>query len=158
MRPLSFLILFPLVLSAGCSKALSPDDFLTKALEGDNSEISLGTLAAQKGGAAVAAYGRSLVADHTKARAAAVAVALRNGVSDTTSLLPEASKERAKLDGLSGGDFDKEFASYMVQDHKEDIADFTKEAQSSAPADIRKMAQDTLPDLRKHLAMAQSLK
>lgn len=147
-----------LALATGCSKPLSPSEFLTKAIQGDNSEMKLGALAATKGGSAVAGYGRSLLADHTKARAAAAEVASRHGVVPPTDLLPEASKERAKLDGLSGNDFDKEFANYMVKDHKEDISDFTKEADSDAPSDVKKLAQDALPDLRKHLAMAQALK
>jgi putative membrane protein len=157
MRRISVMVFVPLALTAGCSKPLDPKEFLTKAIQGDNSEMTLGGLAAIKGGPAVSEYGRTLVADHTKAKASAAAVASRNGVEPPSDMLPEASKERTKLDGLSGKDFDKEFASYMVKDHKEDISDFEKEAASNAPADVKKLAQDTLPDLRKHLEMAQRL-
>ena len=155
MRPIICLSLVPLALAAGCARAPTPNEFLTKAIQGDNSEMMLGALAATKGGPAVAEYGRTLETDHTRARAAAVAVAAHYGMTPPTDMLPEARKEQTKLEGLSGSDFNKEFASYMVKDHESDIADFEKEASSDAPADVRKLAQDALPDLRKHLAMAK---
>ncbi|MEO7689392.1 MAG: DUF4142 domain-containing protein [Sphingomonas sp.] len=155
MRPFIYLSLMPLALVAGCAKTPTPNEFLTKAIQGDNSEMMLGALAATKGGPAIAEYGRTLEVDHTKARAAAVAVAARYGMTPPTDMLPEARKEQRKLEGLSGSDFDKEFASYMLKDHESDISDFEKEASSDAPADVKKLAQDALPDLRKHLGMAK---
>lgn len=157
MRPTFAVLLFSLSLAAGCSQPLTPKAFLTKAIRGDNSEMTLGALAVSKGGSAVADYGRALVADHTKAKAAATAVAARYGLTPPSDLLPEASKERTKLDALSGAAFDKEFVSYMIDDHKGDISDFTKEAGSDAPADVKGLATDTLPDLQKHLDMAKRL-
>ncbi|MEO5868044.1 MAG: DUF4142 domain-containing protein [Sphingomonas sp.] len=157
MRHKMIVLLLPLVAVAGCAKPLSPTEFLTKAIRGDNSEMTLGALAAVKGGTAVADYGHALEADHTKARAAAVALATHYGMTPPTDLLPEANEEQKKLQGLSGNDFDKEFVSYMVKDHEGDISDFTKEAESSAPDDVKKLAKDALPDLQKHLDMAKRL-
>ncbi|HXH16409.1 MAG TPA: DUF4142 domain-containing protein [Sphingomonas sp.] len=158
MRMRTFLLLAPALVALACSPAVSPNAFLTKAIQGDNSEMRLGAIAASKGGSAVAEYGRMLVADHTKARADAVAVATRYGVTPPTEVLPEASKEQDKLAGLTGTAFDREFVSYMLDDHKSDISDFMKEIDdSSTPADVRKLAQDTLPHLRTHLDMAKRL-
>ncbi|CAN5346664.1 DUF4142 domain-containing protein [soil metagenome] len=157
MRPLIVAVLIPLLGASACSKTLKPDEFLAKAIRGDNSEMQLGALAAKMGGSAVAEYGRSLEADHTKARAAAVAVAAQHHVIPPTDLLPEADKEQQKLKALSGADFDKEFVSYMISDHKGDISDFRKEAESDAPADVKKLATDTLPALQNHLDMAKRL-
>ena len=52
--------------------------------------------------------------------------------------------------------FDREFARYMVQDHKTDISDFEKQVATGdkATADL---ARQTLPVLRKHLATAEHL-
>ncbi len=146
-----------LLTTTACSKAPEPKEFLIKAIRGDNSETQLGAMAAQRGGPAVRAYGQTLVADHTKARKEAERVAVRHGVQPPTDLLPEASDEQQKLAKLQGADFDKEFANYMVKDHKEDVSDFTKEAQSHAPDDVRALAQGALPDLQKHLDMAKRL-
>ena len=55
-----------------------------------------------------------------------------------------------------GEKFDHEFAKAMVEDHKNDIREFEKEAKkkNDPAADF---ANETLPTLRKHLEMAQSL-
>jgi predicted outer membrane protein len=45
----------------------------------------------------------------------------------------------------------------MIDDHKGDISDFTKEAKSDAPSDVKALARDALPDLQKHLDMAKRL-
>ena len=85
----------------------------------------------------------------------AVAVAAHYGTMPTAVMLPEAREEQTKLEGLSGSDFNKEFASYMVKERESDISDFEKEASGDAPADVKKLAQDALPNLRKHLAMGK---
>jgi putative membrane protein len=58
---------------------------------------------------------------------------------------------------MTGAAFDKEFASFMVDDHKKAIAMFEQEAASSDPAQVTALATKTLPTLKAHLAKAQSL-
>ena len=43
----------------------------------------------------------------------------------------------------------------MVQDHKKDIAEFQKEANSGSDPDIKNFASQTLPTLQHHLQLAQ---
>ena len=147
-----------LSLVAACSSETSPKAFLTEAIKGDNSEIQLGAAAAQRGGPAVQNFGQMLVADHSNARQAAVGVAASYGLNPSDDITREASEERDKLGKLEGSAFDAEFVRYMIDDHTKDIAAFEKQAQSKAPANIRNLAAQKLPELRKHLAMAQSLK
>ena len=131
--------------------------FLKKAQEGDNSETALGNMAARKGASeGTRAFGKMLATDHTKGKAQAVAVAKAEGAPVTDDMAPEAKAEATKLQGLSGPAFDREFARYMVQDHKTDISDFEKQAANGdkATADL---ARQTLPVLRKHLATAEHL-
>lgn len=60
------------------------------------------------------------------------------------------------LASLSGKKFDRAFVKAMVKDHKQDIAKYTKEAKTSnSPAS--NYAETVLPDLHKHLRMAESL-
>ncbi len=126
--------------------------FVHKAVEGDNSETRLGALAARKGQSpAIRAFGQMLETDHSNGRIEAAALARKVHTYAPQSMTPEAIAEQQKLDKLSGKDFDREFASYMVKDHKEDIADFESEASSSDPAVITTFAKKTIPILRKHL-------
>jgi len=143
--------------AAGCAKAPTPKEFLAKAIQGDDAEMLLGTLATTKGGTAVADYGRTLAADRAKNRAAVVSVAAHYGMTLPSDLLPEARKQLSKLEGLSGSEFDKEFLGDMVKNHQSDIADCTSEAAGPAPDDVRMLAQNTLPDLQKDLDSARHL-
>ena len=142
---------------ATAATAATEQSFLKKALEGDNSEMTLGRMAQDNGATAgVRDYGKMLSEDHAAAKKKALPVAQSHGVPDTDELAPEAKKERAKLQKLHGRAFDREFAKYMVKDHKHDISDFEKAARSSDP-ETQKFAEGGLPDLRKHLKVAQSL-
>jgi putative membrane protein len=142
---------------AGAALAGADQIFLKKALEGDNSEVALGQLAEQHASSpAVRDYGRMLHEDHAAAKAKALPIAQAHGVPDTAEMAPEAKTEAKKLEALSGAAFDREFARYMVSDHKKDIADFEKQARGG-DAPTAALARDTLPDLRKHLKAAQQL-
>ena len=144
---------------AGVSPALAaPDAFLTKAIQGDNSEMRLGKLAQTRGqSAAVRRFGATLARDHAAARRAALPVARRHNVAVSDDMAEEARAEYDKLDQLRGRAFDREFARYMVEDHREDIAEFSREAASRDPADVRALARQTLPALRRHLRTARAL-
>ena len=155
---LSALVTFALAsaLATGASAA-SDQGFLRKALKGDNSEITLGQLAATGGGSpGVRRFGRMLVEDHSAAKRNALPVAAAHGVRDTGEIAPEARKEEGKLRGLHGAAFDREFAGYMIDDHRKDIADFEKQVRTGDQA-TRRLARETLPALRRHLQMARDL-
>ena len=51
---------------------------------------------------------------------------------------------------------DRAYISAMVKDHKEDIAEFEKEASSGSDPNIKAFAAKTLPTLKEHLTMAES--
>lgn len=143
----------PLVLAAN-TKA---DAFMQKAIAGNLAEIKVGQLAQQKGASeGVRHFGTVLEQDHSKANQQAMTAASSMGVTPPAE---PTSKERAvyqKLASLSGTRFDKAFVKAMVKDHKKDIADYEKEAKATnSPA--ANYAQETLPDLHKHLQLAESL-
>ena len=146
-------------MSATATGALAASDatFLKKAIKGDNSEMTLGKMAQADGASTgVRDFGRMLNEDHAAAKQKTLPVAKAHGVADTEAMAPEAMAEQRKLRGLHGAAFDREFAAYMVKDHKKDISDFEKQAKSGDKA-TRTLAADTLPTLRKHLETAQSL-
>ena len=141
------------------TNALAAGDkaFLKKAVEGDNSEMRLGQMAEQGGSSrGVREFGHMLNTDHAKAKADALPVASAHGLAPTDDMAPEAREEAGRLKGLSGTTFDREFASYMVKDHKKDIADFEKQARVGDQSTAR-LARTTLPVLHRHMAMAERL-
>lgn len=153
----ALMIAVPLMAIASTALA-NPQDFLNKALLGDNSESTLGKVAAARASTpGVRHYGAMLAADHSKARVEVLPLARRYHVPTTMALAPPADAEQHKLSGLHGPAFDREFVRYMIQDHTDDISDFRGELKSGDPAEVRALAKRTLPVLQKHLATAQSL-
>lgn len=132
--------------------------FLTDAMKGDNSEVRVGKLAAEKGGSqGVKDYGRMLASDHDGHKAKLASLAGSLGVPATEETKPEADTLYKKLQGLNGAAFDKAFVAGMITDHKKDIASYTKEADRGDPPALGDLARQTVPTLEKHLATAESL-
>jgi len=146
---------------AWTSGALAADKasqkFVTEAIQGNLAEIAVGKLAQQKGQSdGVRSFGAQLVSDHTATNDKAMSVAQSMGVSPPSEPNKKQKAVYDRLSKLSGENFDREFAKAMVDDHKNDIREFEKEAKKkNDPA--AEFANQTLPTLRKHLEMAQSL-
>jgi putative membrane protein len=150
-------ILLAAALAPMTARADSPREFLYHALQGDNSEIMLGNLAADRArDPAVRDYGRKLADDHSQARAEVLDVGARFDIRPTREVAPEARDERDRLMGLRGRDFDREFIRYMIDDHRKDIGDFRDEAREHHGR-VSDMAARQLPTLREHLRVAVSL-
>ena len=149
-------------MAAASSEAATPDShaaqFLTDAMKGDNSEVKIAQLAADKGASqGVKDFGRMLVADHGKHKLQVAEVARSMGVPVTEDTKPEGDALYAKLQGLSGAEFDGEFVARMIENHKKGIAKNKEEAESSDPEPVKVLAAQTVPTLEKHLSTAQSL-
>lgn len=144
--------------TAFAAKPVSDREFIGKALQGDDSEKALGSLAEKRGASAgTRTFGHMLAADHGRARIQVLALAKKVRAPVPDKPTEEAAAEYGKLEGMSGASFDKEFARYMVEDHKNDIADFTAQASATRDPRIKALAKSTIPVLKKHLATAQSL-
>ena len=139
---------------------LAADDgaFLTEAMKGDASEVSLGKLAEARGGSDnVRAYGAMLVHDHGAHHRKVAALARSMHSPTTMALSDEGAQARTMMLGLHGAQFDAAFKQHMVADHKEDIGKYEAEVQSAQSPRVRALAKATLPTLHKHLAAAEAL-
>jgi len=144
-------------LHAQTSKGSKADDsFLKQAMQGDMAEVQMGQLAQQKGANdKVKQFGQMLESDHSQNLEKAKSVAQEIGMTPPESVNAEQKATYDKLSKLTGQGFDKEFAQHMVQDHRKDISKF--EQQSKKSGSVANFAQETLPVLKKHLEMAESL-
>jgi putative membrane protein len=131
--------------------------FATKAAQGGLAEVTLGQLAEQKGASPqIKQFGERMVTDHSQANQELQQIAQQENLS-----LPKQldSKDRAteqRLRGMNGTAFDSAYSQDMVADHKQDIADFRKEAQSGQDPALKGFAQKYLPVLEQHLQMAEA--
>jgi putative membrane protein len=62
-----------------------------------------------------------------------------------------------KLKGLSGADFTKQYDKDQVSAHKDAVSLFGRYAKGGDDAALKDWAGKTLPDLERHLEMAQNL-
>ena len=139
------------------AQADSPRRFLQNALQGANSEIMLGRMAAERARSpAVREFGQTLVSDHQQARQELRDLGRNFGLRPGWQPSDEARDERQKLDGLRGRDFDREFVRFMIDDHRKDISEFRDEA-NEQHGRVSDLARNQIPTMRNHLRMAIAL-
>lgn len=130
--------------------------FMNEAIQGDLSEINMGKLAQQKGESqGIKQFGQMLEQDHGQHLQQARGTAQQLGLTAPTQANAKQKQMYDRLSKLSSAQFDKQFAQEMVNDHKEDIAAYQKEAKAEGP--LADFALQTVPTLQKHLQTAQSL-
>ena len=133
-------------------------EFVTKAASGGMLEVQLGQLAQQNAKSQrVKDFGSMMVTDHSKANEELKSLAASNNITISSTLLPAHQQHVAMMSKMKGTDFDKHYMDMMVNDHKEDISEFKKEANSSSKDAFKDFAAKTLPTLQKHLDSAQAI-
>jgi putative membrane protein len=121
--------------------------FIQKAAAGGQQEVENGKMAEKQGKSAdVKRIGARMVADHTKANKELTELANRKGVKFDT---------RGVRANIGAADFDRQYLKLLEMDHKNDIAEFQKEAKSGDDRDVKAWAAKTLPTLQGHLAMVE---
>lgn len=164
--------------------------FLTKAMEANAAEVKIGELAENKSqNQRVKDFAMMVVKDHTMAldRMQTLlddrnnAKVANNRVNwHQMKLSPMHQRTFDRLSKMSGADFDREFMTVMVGEHRNAIRDFQTHTRShgNAPStrqdnnrqkptdtkvdyardtDTIAFARETLPTLHKHLDMAQNI-
>jgi putative membrane protein len=137
---------------------VSGDDaeFAREAASGGMMEVQLGKLASERASnAQVKEFGQRMQKDHSKANDQLKKLAASKGIKLPTSLEGKQKSTVDKLTKLKGQEFDREYISTMVDDHKEDLEKFEKQADKGKDADLKKFASEHVPILRKHLELAQ---
>lgn len=151
----------PLLAQAKQAKAaLSETDqqFIIKASQGNKAEVELGQLAMNKASnPEVKRFAERIVKDHSKANQKLNSMAKKKGVSIPENLSEEAVQLKNTLTALNGAEFDKQYMSAMVDDHQKDIDEFQNQSQQGQDKDVKHFADQSLPVLKRHLDMAQSL-
>ena len=124
-------------------------NFIQKAAGGGQQEVENGKMAEKQGKSAdVKRIGARMVADHTKANKELTELANRKGVTFDT--------RGVRAQNIGAADFDRQYLKLLELDHKNDIAEFQKEAKSGDDRDVKAWAAKSLPTLQEHLAMVEA--
>ena len=130
--------------------------FMIKVAEINMEEIKLGKLAQQKGTMPhVKELGKMMVTEHTKAMADLKALAKIKMVNLPAAESVEIIDAYKTLSAKTGKEFDKAYSTMMVTGHEEAIALFETTVMDTKDADVKTMANKTLPALKTHLKHAE---
>jgi putative membrane protein len=142
------------------SDAEKDADFAVDVADGGLYEVQLSTMALTKATSAdVKKFAQMMVDDHTKANNELKALASDKGIA-----LPDVMREKKqkKYYDLERDEkkenFDKNYMDEMVQDHKDMIDKFEKEAENGKDADVKSWAAGKLATLRHHLEEAERIR
>jgi putative membrane protein len=132
--------------------------FVKKAAQGGLAEVELGQLATQKAASEdVKKFGQRMVDDHSKANDQLKQVAQQQHIDIPTELNAKDKATKAKLEKLSGEQFDRAYMKDMVQDHRKDVSEFERASKNAKDPAVKSFAEQTLPTLREHLKEAQKI-
>jgi putative membrane protein len=154
---------FAVLAQVGIARAANPDAppsteaVLTKLHMSNQMEIAAGKLAEKKGQSKdVKSFGKTLVTDHTAADKKVMALAKEEKITLPSDMpMPDAKMDKMKA--ASGAEFDRMFASDMLEDHKKDIAEAKLAQGQTQDPRLRGLLSSLIPTLEKHKEIAQKL-
>ncbi len=139
-------------------QAMADRAFVRKALEGGNAEVQLGQLAQQKSQSDdVKQFAQKMVDDHTQLGNQMKPIAQQLGVSEPKGTSKKDKELQAKLESLSGQQFDEAYIKAMVKDHKQDLREFKDEAQTTQDPNLKQAAQQGAGVISQHLQMIEQI-
>jgi putative membrane protein len=134
-------------------------DFVTEAANSDMMEIAAAKLAQEKGNADEKKFAEQMVTDHTKTTNDIKGMVERGDVKAEIPATLDSSHQ-SKLDKLrdaKADNFSSDYDSMQVSVHKDAVSLFERYSKSGDNPKLKDWAGKTLPTLRHHLEMAQSL-
>src|SRR5688572_9912141 len=156
----TLVLCLPLIAGAPAQAAPATKEFVQKVAISDMFEIEAGKLAADKAEhAEVKSFGDKMVADHTKTSEELKSIVAENKIeAEIPAELDADHKE--KLDALneaSDKDFDRLYVKQQVKAHETAVELFEDYASGGDSEQLKEWAKNTVPTLKGHLDMAQSL-
>jgi putative membrane protein len=141
------------------AQGMADHAFVSDAMQGNLGEIQLAQLAQQKSQSQdVKQFAQKLAADHSQMNqkwfepeAKQLDISVPKGPSKKDKKL------MSKLQGLTGAEFDKEYITAMVKDHKDDLKKFKEEAEASQDPTLKQVAQQGTGVITQHLQIAEKV-
>jgi putative membrane protein len=133
--------------------------FLVKSYESGMYEIELSKLAATNSLVAdVKNLAANLVTAHT-----AINERISNIAKSANFVLPTAvnadhQKDLQDMAKLTGTEFDKKYVNTIISGHEKSVSNYKDAAKNLTVSDTKTFAQETLPKIEEHLAMAKTVK
>lgn len=133
--------------------------FMMMAAMSDMNEIATGQMALQRASSdEVKRYAQQMIDDHTRMSEELKTLAAAKGVTLPTEVSAKMKRDMAKLQALSGAEFDRMYIR-MAGDkaHRATLKEFQRETSRGSDAETVALAQKGEPTVRMHLEMAQTM-
>ena len=132
--------------------------FVRSVLESDAQEVQLGQLAQEKSQSDdVKQFGQKMVENRKRLDDQLAPLAKQLEVSQPKGPSKKDKQEIAKLQSLSGPQFDEEYIRVVVKGHEKDVKNFKAEAQSAQDPNVQRAAQMDEPVIAQHLQAIQQI-
>jgi len=102
-------------------------------------------------------FGKTLLSERSIAFEKSSSLAEQLGMTAPVEMTAEAEKRYDAMSKLSGPEFDRQFATYMVTDHEKDVVTYRDAAVNARDPKVAAFAEEMLPTLKLHLATAHSI-
>jgi putative membrane protein len=142
------------------ANAVAPGDqmFVESIFKSDATEVQLGQLAQQKSQSDdVKQLGQRMVQNRTRLDEQLKPIADRLEVTKPKEPSKKDKQLIAKLESLTGPQFDEEYLKAVVKDNRQDVKDFNTEAQSAQDPNLQQAAKMDAPVLTQHLQLAEQV-
>ena len=132
--------------------------FVNVAVSGSMAEVEAGKTAEKKAtNQAVKDFGKKMIEDHGRSGEKLATIAKAKNVSVPGSLGAEHKKMVDDLQATRTADFDRTYIATMVEAHKKTVQLMEEQIRSGQDAELKAFATETLPTVRHHLQMAETL-
>ena len=148
-------------LPLGLSAQVNPTDvsFMMLAARAAHSESAISDLPATRSQSAdIKTLGEKLKANYDKIADDLKTLAASRHVTLPTDLDPDQKKAANNLAKQNPAAFDKAYLEYLVADHQDLLARFTKAQRTTPDGDVRTFAEKSLQTLRENLQQAMNVK
>ena len=149
-----------IVALAGSAAAQTHSDksFMATASQGNVAEVEMAKLALKKSqNPDVRSFAERMIKDHQALGEKMAPLMAQAGVKPSISMNTAHQHIYNKLSGLSGAEFDKQYAEAMDKDHHEDLKDFRDEANSTKNVQLKTTVLEGEKVIAEHTKMADDL-
>jgi putative membrane protein len=149
------------ICAAVASANLSPDDksFLSTASEAGLAQLELAKVALAKTNRAdIKMFAHQVMTDRQKANEDLRQLIVEKKVSFPSDLTLRDKAEKARLELLSGNQFDDAYITAAMDHGTKDMQTYRRESKGGMDSDVRQFASKNLPIVREHLAMIKAIR
>ena len=146
--------------TVGMNNAASPTDqaFVQTVMESDAAEVQLGQLAQQKSQSEdVKQFGQKMVENRTRLNDQLKPIADKLDIREPKEPSKKERQLIAKMETLSGPQFDEEYIKAVVKDQRQDVKEFKSASESAQDPNLQQAAKQDTSVIAQHLQAIEQL-